>query len=111
MINFVSAEELGKTKTVATDFQLKFNESKINKAQYSTVKEKLNNYNQYMNKEYKITYDTQYNEMKQILDIRLIITIPNHIIPYDDEKLVELWMDLVKGFLKFYETDIEPFKT
>ena len=110
MINFVSAEEFGKKQSDSKDFLLKFNDSEINKTQFLFVKEQLGNYNRYMNSEYKITLDTKYNDSKNKLDIELVITIPDCLIPYNDEKLVELWIDLEKGFLKFYEQDIEPFK-
>jgi len=110
MIKFVSAEKLSRTKPVASDFLLKFKDADVNKAQSVFEIEHLDNYNQYMNSEYKITFDAQYNESVQLLIIGLIVTIPDRLIPDEDEKLVELWMDLVKGFLKFYEQDIEPLK-
>jgi hypothetical protein len=98
---------LDRTKPFASDILLKFEDSGVNNAQCAFIKERLDNYNLYMDREYSMTYDTQYDESEEILLMGIIITIPDRLIAQDQDKFTQLCMVFIDGFQKFYERSIQ----
>jgi hypothetical protein len=101
---------LDKTKPFASDILLNFEDSGVNEAQYAFTKARLENYNLYIDREYSMTYDTQYDESNELFSMRIIITIPDRLIPKDQDKFTQLCMVLIDGFKKFYERSIQFLK-
>ena len=107
MIKYVSLQVLDKINSVETEILFKFQDSGVNKAQYVFVKERLDNYKGFIDSEYKIKYDTIYDGSNDILVIWVIIIVPDHRLPKDQKKLIEIHKN---GFPKFYENTMESFK-
>jgi len=98
---------LDRTKPFASDILLKFEANTINKTQYAFIEDRLDNYNLYIDPEYSMTYNSQYDESKEILSMGIIITIPDRLIPIDQEEFKQLCNGLIDGFQKFYERSIQ----
>jgi len=107
MIKYVSLETLDKINPVATEILFKFQDNGVNNAQYVFVKERLDNYEGFIDSKYKIRYDTIYDGSNEILVIGVIIIIPVHHLPKDQKKLIESHKN---GFPKFYVHTMESFK-
>ena len=110
ILKFIKFEMLDRTKPVAKDILLKFEDSGVNKAQCIFLKNHLDNYKLYLDSKYSMKSDTQYDESKEILLIGITITIPNRLIPKKNDKLTKIVMDLKQGFQNFYEQTIQSFK-
>ena len=54
-----------------------------------------------------MTYDSQYDESDELLSMGIIITIPDRLIPEDQDEFTQLCMVLIDGFKKFYERSIQ----
>jgi hypothetical protein len=76
MIRNICYELLRKTE-LTTDIVIKFEDNKIDKKQYTFIKEQLEDYGSNIRAEYTITINLKYDEIKQILFIGLIISIPD----------------------------------
>jgi hypothetical protein len=75
LIRSISYEILNRTK-LSTDILLRFSDSGLNKEQYASISEQLEDFKLEVDSEYSITLDTKYDETKKILLIRLILSIP-----------------------------------
>ncbi len=64
----------------------------------------------YINSEYSIKSETQYDETSNQLSILLNIIIPNHLIPKDPDKVQQTTIDLINLFHDLYEAQNEIFK-
>lgn len=101
----VSYELLDETDST-TDVLLKFEHQGVNKERYSLIKEELENYELELNSECNTTIKSEYDESKHQLSIKLIITIPDHILDNNIQKNVSLIQIINKqayNFIKFYE--------
>jgi hypothetical protein len=110
ILKFIKFEMLDRTKPVAKDILLKFEDNGVNKAQCAFLKNHLDNYKLYLDSKYSMKSDTEYDESKEILLIGITITIPNRLIPKKNDKLTKIVMDLKQGFQNFYEQTIQSFK-
>lgn len=106
ILEFIKFEMLDKTKPFATDILLDFDDSGVNKSQYDFLEDRLDNYNLYLEREYSMTYDSEYDESNEVLSMGIIISIPDRLIPEDQEEFTQLCMVLIDGFNKFYERSI-----
>jgi hypothetical protein len=104
MIKYIGCEKLGKV-TVTTDIELKF-EDRINKKQYEFIKDRLDNFNLDIDNEYSMTANPIYMESKEVLLIKVILTILDMYMPKDVD-LNKIVSDYSNRFLKFYEKNIQ----
>ena len=107
ILEFIEFEMLDRTKPFASDILLKFEDNEVNKVQFDFIEDRLDNYNLYIDREYSMTYDAQYDESDEILALWIIISIPDRFIPQEQEELTQLSMGLIEGFQKFYELSIQ----
>jgi hypothetical protein len=101
-INNSSYEILDKTKPT-TDILLRFNDSGLNKEQYASISERLEDFKLDKDSEYSITLDTKYDESRKILLIRLILSIPDVYKP-EDVDVEQIINNHVYIFKQFYES-------
>jgi hypothetical protein len=64
----------------------------------------------YINNEYSVKLNTQYDETLNQLSILLNIIIPNNLIPEDPDKVQQTMMDPINLFHDLYEAQNEIFK-
>lgn len=93
-----------------THISLKFKDTHLGKDQYKFLKERLKMFKSYINSEYSLESQTQYNESSELLLIGITIIIPDHIMTKDPEKSTETIMDPIIIFQKFYEAQNTIFK-
>ena len=74
MIRNISYELLDKTY-LTTDILLKFEDIGINRDQYIFMKDRLDNFNLILDKEYSATLDSEYDEFKNFLLIEILLSI------------------------------------
>ena len=107
ILEFIEFEMLDRRKPFASDILLKFEDNEVNKIQCDFIEDRLDNYNLYIERDYSMTYNAQYDESDEILALRIIISIPDRFIPQDQEEFTQLCMGLIEGFQKFYERSIQ----
>ncbi len=95
--------EIKVNKPFATDMVIKFVDTGVNIEQYRFISNRLNNQNLYLDNEYSMTSEIEYNESLQTLSIEVTIIIPNRIMPKDADKTKELFIIHINRFKKFYE--------
>jgi hypothetical protein len=93
-----------------THISLQFEDTYLSKDQYKFIKERLKMFESYINSEYSLEYQTQYNQSSELLFIGVTIIIPDHLMPKDPEKSTETIMDPIIIFQKFYEAQNTIFK-
>jgi len=94
--------EITVTKPFATDLYLKFEDMGINKEQYLFLNKRLNNYISYIDCEYSLNSNIQYDEFLKILSIEITIIIPNRLMPKEIDKIKQLTTVKINRFIKFY---------
>jgi hypothetical protein len=110
MLDFINFEILDKTKPFATDVLIQFEETGVNTQKYSFIQDRLDNYNLYIDTKYSMTYETQYNEPEGILLMGIVISIPDRLVPDDDDKYNQLIAVFIKGFQQFHERTMQFLK-
>jgi hypothetical protein len=106
--SFISYELLRKTE-LTTDIVIKFEDNKIDKKQYTFIKDQLDDYDSNISAEYTTATDLKYDEIKQILLIGLIISIPDIRKP-KNIPLEQIINEQSYSFIKFYERNIQIIK-
>jgi hypothetical protein len=109
MLRFIKCE-IGLTKPFATDMHLKFEDSKINLEQYTFLNSRLDNYNLYIDNEYSMTSETQFDENLQRSSIKITLRIPNRLMPKSAEETKEIMIVHIDRFLNFYDRYNKSFK-
>ena len=105
MIKNISYETLDKTK-LSTDILLKFEDNRISKEQYSSIKDMLNKFNSIRDLEYSTSLDSKYDESKKLLLIEMILSISDLNRPKDIQ-LEQIINNHTYKFTKFYEKNIQ----
>jgi hypothetical protein len=103
----ISYELLDKTK-LTTDILLRFEDSGINKDQYTFIKDRLNNFKLILDKEYSTIINSDYDESKGILIIEITLSISDLLKP-KHVQLEQIINDHSYRFIKFYERNIQIF--
>jgi hypothetical protein len=109
ILKFIKSK-ICKVTHFSADMILTFEDSRISKKQYSFIKNHLDNYKWYINDEYSMTSETIYDESSERLLIALDIIIPYHLMPKENNILIQMITDHLHRFPKFYERNIELFK-
>jgi len=102
MIKLVDVK-INKIKNESTLVSIKFEDKDISKKQYKFLKNQLYKFKLYINKEYSMKFDTQYDKLLKLFLIDLNVIIPNYLIPKDPEKSTETIMEPIMVFQLFYE--------
>lgn len=110
MLEFINFETLNKTKLFTTDILLNFKDKGIYKAKCFFIKNRLDNYNLYLDSKFSMTYETEYDDSKETLSMRIVISIPDRLIPKDPNKLNQLIMISIESFRQYHERTIQFLK-
>ena len=109
MIN-VSEININKTESVSTEVSFKFEDTGLSQEQYSFLKDRLDKYNLYIDSEYSLKYQIQYNKSSKQSLIRINIIIPNHFIPSDAIEANRILMEPINTFQLFYDAQNNIYK-
>jgi hypothetical protein len=109
MIQNICYELLNKTKPT-TDILLRFEDNNINQAQYSFIKDRLDNFDLIIDSEYSIKIDSKYDESIDIISIEIILSISDLLKPKNIE-LDQIINDHSYRFINFYERTIQSFNS
>jgi hypothetical protein len=101
--------QINKIKLEATEISVALEDTGVNPEQYIFLKDRLDSYKFYINSEYSIKSEIQYNESLQLVSIAINIIIPDRYIPNDPIKANEIIMDPVDTFQIFYDTQNEIY--
>lgn len=94
---------INKIKSLSTEIFIKFEDNGLSKKQYSFLKNRLDKYNLYINREYSLDYQIQYNKSSKQSLIKMNIMIPNHLIPCDAIEANKILMEPIDTFQLFYD--------
>jgi hypothetical protein len=106
-IKSISYELLDKNK-LTTDILLRFQDNNVNQIQYSFIKDRLDNFNLLLDKEYSVIINAKYDVFKDIMYIELLLSISDLFKP-KDLQLEQIINHHSYRFIKFYERNIEVF--
>lgn len=109
MIRNISYELLDKTK-LSTDIVLRFEDTGINTEQYNFLKDRLENFNLILDREYSTMLNSSYDESEKKLFIEILLSISDILKPKDNQ-LEQIINDHSYRFIKFYERNIQFTKT
>ena len=101
--------QINKIELVASNISVTFEDSEVHPEQYNFLKDRLNTYKYYINTEYSIKSEVQYEKSSQLLSIDINIVIPDHYIPSDPIKANEILMDPINTFQLFYDAQNEIY--
>lgn len=102
--------KINNKKSEATDLFLKFEDNNVNKDQYTFLKDKLDTFKFYIDNDYSMISEIQYDEFLELLIIGITIIIPDQFMPKDFEKCTEIIVDKMNLFRNFYEAQNELYK-
>jgi hypothetical protein len=108
MIRNICYELLRKTE-LTTDILIKFEDKKVTKEYYTFIKERFDNYGSNISSKFTLTLNLEYDEIKQILFIGLIISIPDIRNP-KNVLLEQIINEQSYRFIDFYERNFKLFK-
>jgi hypothetical protein len=109
MIN-VSEININKTESVSTEVSFNLRNIGLSQEQYSFLKDRLDKYNLYINSEYSLKYQIQYNKSSKQSLIKINIIIPNHFIPSDAVEANRILMEPINTFQLFYDAQNNIYK-
>ena len=102
--------QITKSKLKETKVSVTFEDPEVQPDQYTFFEKKLKTYKFYINNEYILKSEMEYEESSQQLSIVINIIIPEYLIPKDPKKAKETIMDPIDVFQKFYEVETIIYK-
>jgi hypothetical protein len=102
--------KINQIKLEGTEISVTFEDPEVHPAQYTYFKDRLNNYKLYIDSEYSLKTETEYDESSQQLSIEINIIIPNNYLPTDPNKSNKILMDPINTFQIFYDAQNEIYK-
>ena len=109
LIRNISYELLDKTH-LTTNILLRFEDKGIKKDFYDYIKERLEDFKTEDTRGHTITIDSDDDYKTDILLVRIVLSIPD-IHKSMDEELERIVNNLSYKFIKFYERNIQLYKT
>jgi hypothetical protein len=95
--------QIDKIELAATNISATWEDPEVQPEQYSFLKDRLNTYKFYINSEYSLKSEIEYDESSKLLYIEINIIIPEQYIPDDTKKANEILMDPINTFQLFYD--------
>ncbi len=108
ILQFVKSE-INKIKPFSTDIIFTFEDTGVSKKQYSFLKNRLDQYNWYIDDDYSMISETMLEESSEILLIAIVIVIPDRLMPKNNDDLTQIITEHINRFPKFYERITEQF--
>lgn len=108
MIEFRDCK-VNKTKPVATDIFIIFEDTEVSEKQFKFLKDKLDDYILEINEEYDLETKTDYDKSSKVLLIGITVVIPDRLLPKGSTMSdvhtpnIKLIADHIAGFRQFYE--------
>lgn len=95
--------QIEKIKLAGTNIFAILEDPEVQPEKYYFLKDRLTTYKFYINSEYSIKSEINYDESSKLLSIGIDIIIPDHYIPDDTKKANEILMDPINMFQIFYD--------
>lgn len=108
MIKIVDIKINNKNPTT-TEIFFKFEDNHIDKDRYLFLKNKLYTFKFYIDNDYTMESELEYDEILEDILIGITIIIPEKLMPIDLEKCTEIIINKINLFRKFYETQNELY--
>ena len=86
-----------------------FEDTGVTKKQYSFLKNRLTQYNWYIDDDYSMLAETLFEESSEILLIAMVIVIPDRLMPKNNDVLTQMITEHINRFPKFYERIIQQY--
>ncbi len=97
-------------KPTTTDIYLKFEDDKVNEDRYNFLKERLDTFRLYVDNNYSIESEIEYDEILETLTIGITITLPEKLLSINLQKCTEIIINNINLFRNFYEAQNEIYK-
>ena len=108
MIKIVDIKINNKNPTT-TEIFFKFEDNHIDNDRYIFLKDKLYTFKFYIDNDYTMESELEYDEILEDILIGITIIIPEKLMPIDLEKCTEIIINKINLFRKFYETQNELY--
>jgi hypothetical protein len=95
--------QIEKIKLEATNIYAVLEDPEVQPELYNFLKDRLTTYKFYINSEYFLKSEMEYDEPSKLLSIGINIIIPDQYIPDDTKKANEILMDPINTFQLFYD--------
>jgi hypothetical protein len=102
--------QINKITLAASNISVTFEDSKVKIDNYKFLKNRLSRFKFYINSEYSLKSELQYDESSELLSIGLNIIIPTQYLPDDPNKTNEILMEPINTFQMFYDAQNEIYK-
>jgi hypothetical protein len=102
--------QINKIKLAGTNISATLEDTEVQPEHYSFLKDRLTTYKFYINSEYSLKSEIQYDESSKLLSIGINIIIPVHYIQNDQDNANEILMDPINTFQIFYDAQNEIYK-
>jgi hypothetical protein len=102
--------QINKIKFEATNISVTLEDTEVQPEHYSFLKDRLTKYKLYINSEYSLKSEIQYDESSKLLSIGINIIIPDHYIPNDPNKANKILMEPINTFQIFYDAQNEIYR-
>jgi hypothetical protein len=101
--------QINKIKLASTEISAILEDPEVQPKQYAFLKSRLTTYKLYINSEYSLKSEIQYDKPSKLLSIGINIIIPDQYIPNDPNKANEILMDPINTFQIFYDAQNEIY--
>ncbi len=102
--------QINNSNLAVSNISVTFEDSIVHIEHYKFLKNRLSTFKFYINSEYTLKSEIQYDESSQLLSIGLNIIIPNQYLPDDPNKTNEILMEPINTFQLFYDAQNEIYK-
>ncbi len=102
--------QIEKIDLAVTNISVTFEDLEVQPEKYTFLKDRLNKFKYYINSEYSLKTELQYNNSSQLLLIGIRIVIPDNYIPEDPIKADKIILDPINTFQMFYDAQNEIYK-
>ena len=102
--------QINKINLAASNISVTFEDSTVKIEHYKFLKNRLSTFKFYINSEYSLKSELQYDESSELLSIGLNIIIPTQYLPEDPNKTNEILMEPINTFQLFYDAQNEIYK-
>jgi len=90
-------------KPTTTDIYLKFEDDEVNEDMYNFLKERIDTFRLYVDNNYSMESEIEYDEILETLTIGITIIIPEKLLTIDLQKCTEIIINKINLFRNFYE--------